>query len=248
MSEIQILVKNRLIHKVKHNKGYFVDCFIQVVLIFEAVKKFLQYLILAAFLLPLSAKAQFETARDSVVQLYGVIMTADSLVGIPAVSVTISGQNRGTLTNDDGVFSIVVLKGDKVEFSHVSYKPKTIEIPRNIEGNQYSVIQLMVQDTVYLPATIIKARPTPAQFARDFVNTKIPDDDIEIARQNTNAAKRRVLLQTTPGDGGEATRIQFNRIANRAVYQGQTPPMNIFNPAAWADFIQAWKRGDFKNK
>jgi hypothetical protein len=212
------------------------------------VKKILQYLFFTAFFLPVVAKAQFESARDSVVQLYGVVMTADSLVGIPAVSVVIKGQNRGTITNDQGVFSIVVLKGDQVEFSHVSYKPKTIEVPRNIEGNQYSVIQLMVADTVYLPATIIKARPTAEQFARDFVNTKIPDDDIEIARQNTSAAKRRILMQTTPGDGGEATRLQFNKIANRAVYQGQTPPMNIFNPAAWADFIQAWKRGDFKNK
>ena len=106
----------------------------------------------------------------------------------------------------------------------------------------------MVADTVYLPATIIRPRPTPEQFARDFVNAKVPDDDIEIARRNTDAATRRALMQTTPGDGGEATRMQFNRIANRAVYQGQTPPMNIFNPAAWADFIQAWKRGDFKNK
>jgi CarboxypepD_reg-like domain len=212
------------------------------------VKKFLQYLLIAAILVPASAKAQFETARDSVVQLYGVIMTADSLVGIPAVSIVIKGQNRGTITNSDGVFSIVVLKGDEVEFTHVSYKPKTITIPRNIEGNQYSVIQLMVADTVYLPATIIRPRPTPEQFARDFVNTKVPDDDIEIARQNTSAAKRRILLQTTPGDGGEATRIQFNRIANRAVYQGQVPPMNIFNPAAWADFIESWKRGDYKRK
>lgn len=212
------------------------------------MKKLLQYLLIAALFVPASARAQFETARDSVVQLYGVIMTADSLVGIPAVSITIKGQNRGTMTNADGVFSIVVLKGDQVEFSHVSYKPKTITIPRTLEGNQFSVIQLMVADTVYLPATIIKPRPSPEQFARDFVNTKVPDDDIEIARQNTSAAKRRILLQTTPGDGGEATRIQFNRIANRAVYQGQTPPMNIFNPAAWADFIQAWKRGDFKNK
>ncbi len=212
------------------------------------MRKILRYFIITALLLPFAAKAQFEAARDSVVQLYGVVMTADSLVGIPAVSVVIKGQNRGTITNDQGVFSIVVLKGDKVEFSHVSYKPKTIEIPRNIEGNQYSVIQLLVQDTVYLPATIIKARPTPEQFARDFVNTKVPDDDIEIARQNTSAAKRRVLMKTVPGDGGEATRIQFNNIANRAVYTGQTPPMNIFNPAAWADFIQAWKRGDFKNK
>ena len=212
------------------------------------MKKILQYVLFAAFLLPLTAKGQFEKARDSVVQLYGVIMTADSLVGIPAVSVVIKGQNRGTITNDQGVFSIVVLKGDQVEFSHVSYKPKTIDIPRTLEGNQFSVIQLMVEDTVYLPATIIRARPTPEQFARDFVNTKVSDDDIEIARQNNSAAKRRILMKTVPGDGAEATRMQFNKLANRAVYQGQIPPMNIFNPAAWADFIQAWKRGDFKNK
>lgn len=212
------------------------------------MKKIIQIILLAAFLVPATAKAQFETTRDSVVQLYGIIMTADSLVGIPAVSVVVKGQNRGTITNQQGVFSIVVLKGDQVEFTHVSYKSKEITIPRNLEGSQYSVVQLMVADTVYLPATIIRPRPTPEQFARDFVNTKVPDDDIEIARRNTDAAKRRVLMQTTPGDGGEATRIQFNKIANRAVYQGQTPPMNIFNPAAWADFIQAWKRGDFKNK
>jgi hypothetical protein len=141
-----------------------------------------------------------------------------------------------------------VLKGDQVEFSHVTYKPKTISIPRNLEGNQYSVVQLLVVDTVYLPATIIRPRPSPEQFARDFVNTKVPDDNIEIARQNTDAAKRRVLMQTVPGDGGEATKIQFNKIAQKAVYSGQMPPMQILNPAAWAEFIQAWKRGDFKNK
>ena len=175
-------------------------------------------------------------------------MTADSLVGIPAVSIMVKGQNRGTLSNNQGVFSIVVLKGDQVEFTHVTYKPKTITVPRNLEGNQYSVVQLMIIDTVYLPATIIKPRPTPEQFARDFVKNKVPDDDYEIARKNTNATKRRILMRTTPGDGGEASRVQFNNIANRAVYQGQTPPMNIFNPAAWSEFIQAWKRGDYKRK
>lgn len=212
------------------------------------MKKILLYTIIASFIVPATAKAQFETARDSVVQLYGVVMTADSLEGIPAVSVMVKGQNRGTITNNDGVFSIVVLKGDQIEFSHVSYKPKTITVPRDMAGNQWSVVQLMVKDTVYLPATIIKPRPTPEQFARDFVNVKVPDDDIEIARRNTDAAKRRVLMRTTPGDGGEATALQFRNIANKAVYSGQVPPMNIFNPAAWADFIQAWKRGDFKNK
>ena len=212
------------------------------------MRKILLYLGIALFIIPTSAKAQFETVRDSVVQLYGIVMTADSLVGIPAVSISVRGQNRGTITNDQGVFSIVVLKGDVIEFTHVSYKPKTITIPRNLEGNQYSVVQLMITDTVYLPATIIRPRPTPQQFARDFVNTKVPDDDIETARKNTDAAKRRVLMKTVPGDGGEATQMQFRNIANKASYRGQTPPMNIFNPAAWAEFIDAWKRGDFKRK
>jgi hypothetical protein len=212
------------------------------------VKKLLPFLLSALFLLPREAKAQFETSRDSVVQLYGVIMTADSLIGIPAVSIMVKGQNRGTISNAQGVFSIVVLKGDQVEFTHVSYKPKTISIPRDLQGNQHSVVQLMVADTVYLPATIIRPRPTPEQFARDFVNVKVPDDNIEIARQNTNAAKRRVLMQTVPGSGSEAASMQFRNIANKATYYGQTPPQNIFNPAAWAEFIQAWKRGDFKRK
>lgn len=220
----------------------------QLVPIFGEVKKPIVYLLIAFLIFSSRAQSQFETVKDSVVQLYGIVMTADSLEGIPAVSIMVRGQNRGTITNNQGVFSIAVLKGDIVDFTHVSYKSKTVTIPRNLEGNQYSIVQLMVADTVYLPATIIKPRPSPAQFARDFVNMKVPDDDIEIARQNTSAAKRRVLLTTTPADGGEATNIQFKNITKKAYYAGQTPPQNLFNPVAWAEFIEAWKRGDFKRK
>ena len=53
------------------------------------MKKIVQYLILLLFFTPTISKAQFENVRDSVVQLYGVVMTADSLVGIPAVSVVV---------------------------------------------------------------------------------------------------------------------------------------------------------------
>src|SRR5207249_11396003 len=127
------------------------------------------------------------------VQLYGVVMTADSLQAIPAVSVVVKGQNRGTITNNQGVFSIVVLKGDNIEFTSVGYKPKSVIVPRDVEGNQYSVIQLMVADTIYLAATIIKSRPTREQFERDFLNTKVPDDQLEIARQNNDETRRKVL-------------------------------------------------------
>ncbi|HEX2536597.1 MAG TPA: carboxypeptidase-like regulatory domain-containing protein [Chitinophagaceae bacterium] len=212
------------------------------------MKKMLPLLLLLLFGAASRSHAQFETARDSVVQLYGIVMTADSLEGIEAVSVTVRGQNRGTMTNGQGVFSIVVLKGDVVEFSHVSYKSKVITVPTSLQGSQHSVVQLLVKDTVYLPATIIRPRPSPQQFERDFVNTKVPDDDIEIARRNNDVAKRRVLLKTISADGAEATNIQLRNVANRASYAGQTPPMNIFSPIAWSEFIQSWKRGDFKRK
>jgi hypothetical protein len=234
--------------KVNHKPPHFVLRNRQLVIIFGSVKKIVQYLFLLLFFIPATSKAQFENVRDSVVQLYGVVMTADSLVGIPAVSVVIKGQNRGTITNNQGVFSIVVLKGDIVEFTHVSYKPKTVIIPRTLEGNQWSVVQLMIADTVYLPATIIRPRPTAAQFARDFVNTKVSDDDYEIARKNTSVAKRRALAQGLPADGREASNIQLRNVATKASYAGQNPPQNIFNPAAWVEFIESWKRGDYKKK
>ncbi len=212
------------------------------------MKKVLLLLLIFCSFCSTKSAAQFETVKDSVVQLYGVVMTADSLVGIPAVSITVKGQNRGTLTNNQGVFSIVVLKGDEVEFSHVTYKPKTISIPRDIEGNQYSVVQLLIEDTVYLPATIIRPRPTPQQFSRDFVKAEVDDDALEVARRNNDIATRRILMQSTPADGAGATAMQFRNAANRASYAGQQPPMGILNPASWAEFIKAWKRGDYKKK
>lgn len=213
------------------------------------MKKILRFILIMALpLLPGAAKAQFESFKDSVVQLYGVVMTADSLRGLPAVSVVEKNSGRGTITNGQGVFSIAVLKGDKIEFTSVGYKPKTIIIPRDLEGNQYSVIQLMVTDTVYLPATIIKPRPTREQFERDFIATAVPDDDIEIARRNTEEAKRNILARSLPRDGREAANMGLKQGAQKMYYNGQNPPMNIFNPFAWGEFVKAWKRGDFKKK
>jgi len=212
------------------------------------MKRRLLFLVLLAIAMPFASRAQFEKLKDSVVQFYGIVMTSDSLKAIPSVTVMIKGQNRGTLTNEQGVFSIVVMKGDQVEFTSIGYKPKLYTIPRDLEGNQWSLLQLMTTDTVYLPATIIRPRPTKEQFERDFVNVDIPDDDIEIARKNTDASKRRVLARTLPRDGGENTNMFLRNNAQRYYYNGQAPPQNIFNPAAWAEFIQAWKRGDFKNQ
>ncbi|BDQ11946.1 carboxypeptidase-like regulatory domain-containing protein [Sediminibacterium sp. TEGAF015] len=186
--------------------------------------------------------------RDSIVQLYGVVMTADSLRGIPSASIIVEGKGRGTITSFDGVFSIAVMKGDRITFSSIGFKNNSIQIPYNLESNQYSVIQLLISDTAYLPATILKPRPTREQFERDFLNNRFPDDAYEIARKNTDEATRRIMLNSLPADGREAVNFQLRQQTNKYYYAGQIPPMNIMNPAAWADFITSWKRGDFKRK
>ena len=196
---------------------------------------------------------QFDSRRlkpkdTTVIQLFGIMMTADSLRGIPGGTVIVEGKGRGTITNNNGVFSIAVLKGDKIRFSSVGFKDKEIEIPTALKGEQFSVIQLMVNDTAYLPATIIRSRPSMAQLEREFLSMNVPDDAQEIARQNLSEAKMKVLMATLPIDGREAYSMHMRQQANQAYYKGQAPPMNILNPAAWEDFIESWKRGDFKSK
>jgi hypothetical protein len=186
--------------------------------------------------------------RDSVIQLYGVIMTADSLKAIPFASIVVEKKGRGTITNNDGVFSIAVNKGERITFSCVGFKDRTILIPLKLEGNQYSVIQLLVNDTNFLPATILKARPSRAQFERDFVNAKVDDDLYETARKNTSMSQKRIILSSLPFDGKEAVGASLTQQATRYYYSGQLPPMNILNPSAWRSFINSWKRGDYKSK
>ena len=212
------------------------------------MKIILRYTFLIVLLIPAVAKAQFENFKDSVVQLYGVVMTADSLKGVPAASIVVKGQNRGTISNNDGVFSIVVLKGDNIEFSSIGYKPVTVNISKDLKGTQHSLIQLMVTDTIYLPATIIRPRLTRQQFERDFVNNPVPDDEIATAQRNTNAATRRFLAATLTTDGREASNQYLRQYSNKLSYAGQIAPQNIFNPFAWNEFIKAWKRGDYKRK
>ena len=211
------------------------------------MKKIVLYF-LFALAIPVAVKAQFEGYKDSVIQLYGVVMSADSLQGLPGVSISVKGRNQGTVTNDQGVFSIVVLKGDELEFTSVGYKPKLVAIPKNLDGNQQSMIQLMIQDSVWLAATIIKKYPTRQEFERDFANLKIPDDQQEIARQNLSESNRAALMSVYPQDGREASNYYFKQNAKKYYSAGQLPPQNIFNPFAWGEFIKAWKRGDFKSK
>jgi hypothetical protein len=195
--------------------------------------------------LSLAAKAQL--SFDRIVQINGVVMTSDSLFGVPDVVVTVKNQNKGTYTSDLGVFALVCFKGDTLQFRGLGYTPKDYVVPE-VKGNTISLVQLMSQDTFFLNETIIHALPSRERFNYVFQNLDIEDDKIETARKNTDLATMRMLAMTLPADGAEAFGVVKRDIAYRAAYSGQQMPMNILSPIKWGQFIEAWKRGDFRNK
>ena len=209
---------------------------------------FLKRIFFVLFLAACTSQLAAQTIRDSVVQLYGVVMTADSLRGLDGVSVSVKGKGRGTITNYQGVFSIAVLKGDEIEFSFVGFKSKNVTIPVNWQTSTYEIIQLLTSDTNYLPGTIIRARPTRPQFERDFLNNTFSADEYAIARENLENEKRAALMSVIPSDAKEAMNYTMRQKMAASYHTGQLPPMGIMNPFAWSEFIKSWKRGDFKKK
>jgi hypothetical protein len=185
---------------------------------------------------------------DNIIQINGVTMTADSLRGVAGVEVIVKNKNRGVESSPSGVFTIVCYKGDTLQFSALGFRGKEYVIKKEIKGQYFSLVQLMVQDTFYLPETIIRPLPDKDHFAYAFRYWHIPNDQYEIARRNTDKYTLRALAYTLPHDGREAQAIAQQDQANKAVYYGQQPPMNILNPLAWGDFFEAWKRGDFRNQ
>lgn len=197
-------------------------------------------------LLVFTAKAQ--DPYENIIQINGVTMTADTLRAVPMVTVMVKNKNRGVQSSNMGVFSIVAYKGDTLQFSAIGFRSKEYAIPNNLKGHYFSLIQLMVQDTFYLPETIIRPLPSREQFEYAFRNWHIPDDQLEMARKNTDALTLRALAYTMPKNGSENQAAYQQLQAQQAVYYGQQKPMNIFNPLAWAEFFDAWKRGDFRKK
>jgi hypothetical protein len=211
------------------------------------LKPYIQYVLLAALLF-LSNWANGQTGYDNIIQINGVVMTADSLRAVPGATILVKNKNRGVEAEYNGVFSLVCYKGDTLEFSCVGFRSKDFIVSKDLPGQYYSIIQLMVQDTFYLPETIIKPLPSKEAFDYAFKYWHIPNDQYELARKNTDAYLLRMLAYSLPMDGHEAQSRQLQKQAQDAVYYGQRPPMNILNPIAWGEFFEAWKRGDYRRK
>ena len=203
-------------------------------------------------LLALSIGVQLhaQVADEELVQFSGMVLdgSTSELIPVPYTNILIKDKGRGTYSDFTGFFSIVVEKGDVIEFSAVGYKTVEYQIPTELGDNRYSLVQLMTQDTMNLPETVVFPWPSKEHFKLEFLAMDVTSEMEERALRNVANETLERMRSTVPSDGREHANYYLRQQARSYYYIGQQPPMNIFNPIAWKQFFDSWKAGDFKKK
>lgn len=207
------------------------------------------FLIILATLFTLNLSAQ-EVERK-VIQFSGVVVTendAGDISPLPYTNVSILNSSRGTVTEIDGFFSLVAQAGDTIIFSRVGFDKIEKVIPDTLSKSFYSWYQVMSKGNVLLPEAVIKPWPSRENYKIEFLAINVDSDMRKYAQANLAQKALEEMIYAVPADGLEAYNLLVDEQFDAYRYSGQYKPQNIFNPAAWAEFIKAWKRGDYKRK
>jgi len=205
------------------------------------------FLLSLALFLSIAAQAQSIKDQRILVQFSGVVVT-DSLLPVPFTNILVKNTYRGTMSDVFGYFSFVAQEGDTILFSAVGFKRSQYVIPDSLGANKYSMIHVLNRDTVMLNAMSVYPWPSREQFRDAFLNLRLPDDDLQLAMRNLSPAEMMQRMENLPPDAYQSFQYQMASDNTKLYYSGGTPPINLFNPIAWAQFLQAWQNGDYKKK
>lgn len=207
-----------------------------------------QYILLLILVFCFSENVFSQEVDENLVQFSGVIVTADSINPVSYSNIIIKNSWRGTVADYYGYFSFVAHVNDTIIFSAMGFKNGEFVIPDTITDTRYSLIQVMTNDTILLSQTIIYPWPTREEFREHFLKFDVPDDDYERARKNIEGSNIREMAENYPMDANMNYKNTMQHYQDRLYYIGQTQPITVLNVFAWAEFIKAWKEGDFKRK
>ncbi len=197
---------------------------------------------------PTQPKTYTNGMPDKYLQISGVVLD-DSLQPLPFVSIMLKDTRHGTVSDYYGFFTLVARPGDEIQFFSVNHKTKSYNLSDTLSGKHYSVIQILTKDTIQLAQVNVFPWPSKEQFKRAILNLDLSDTDIERAYKNMDNEDVRASIKGGSMDAAANYRIRMQQQYTR-LYQagGQLPSNNLLNPVAWAQFIDAWRKGKLKIK
>ena len=197
----------------------------------------------------LAASSQTDSLPAQVVQVSGLVVTGDSLSPLPYCTVFRSRDRRGTMTDARGFFSLPALTGDTLEFSSVGYVSQQAVIPEGGELARVNLVQPMDRDTVAMKDAFVYPWPSRERFRQDFLALGLPNQGLDPAWDSPMDPMDVYDRLSEVGRDGQSTSSEVLAAqAQQVGYAGQAPPVNLLNPVAWAQFLQALKSGDLRRQ
>lgn len=190
----------------------------------------------------------FGQNNDRLVQLSGVLVSADSLDLVSYASIIDKTTRKGTMADYFGYFSFVTRPGDTILFNAFGFKPNSYIVPDTLSENRYSIIHIMTPDTLLLPEVEVYPWPSREDFARAFVEMEPYDDALRKAQRQLSGESLAFAAARIPTDGGLSYNWETQQNQTRLYTMGQTPVNNLLNPAAWSQFVDSWRKGELKRE
>lgn len=217
----------------------------------------MKHLVIVAFLTLFVGKIFSQTVttqaspvkhEPSLIQFSGVVLDQDSLTPIPFVSILIKGTKRGAITDFYGFFNMVVSPGDELEFYSVSHKNRSYKIADTLKQKYYYAIQILTKDTVQLDVVTVYPWPTKEEFKKAFLALDLNDTDIDRADKNLKREALTYLERNQTASAAENYKYAMQAYYTKVYTVGQQPSISLLNPVAWAQFIDAWRKGKYSSK
>lgn len=152
------------------------------------------------------------TAQD--LDVNGTVTGADGS-GIPGVSITVQGTQRGTITKADGSFTLTTAPSSVLVFSFVGYVSQVV----NVNGRQKIVITL-AEDTKALEEVVVVGYGT--QKKANLTGSVETIDGVQLARQPvvqtsqalTGLAPGLTVIQSSGQPGGDGGSLRIRGIGS----------------------------------
>lgn len=185
---------------------------------------------------------------DTTVLLTGVVVTGDHLNPVPNANILILNKSTGTMAGENGSFRFQAHRNDTIQFSAVGFKKGFFIVPDSLNRDHYSLVQIMTNDTIYLQETMIFPYKSYDEFKDELLTLTPPPTDDDRAKSNLSQAQMYERYQAIYMDGEANYNYSVDMQSEKAYYGDQIPPYQIFNVFAWVEFVESWKRGDYKKK
>jgi hypothetical protein len=186
--------------------------------------------------------------KSRLIQLSGIVVNSDSLKPISYTTIYNKTVKRGTLSDVYGYFSTVVLPGDTIIFNRFGYNNSSYIVPDTLVDDRYSIIHILNLDSINPPVITVYPWPSKEDFARAFIEMQPYDDALRRAQKMLSGSSLAYLSTVIEGDAISSYAWQRNQQYTKLYTIGQSPVNNLFNPIAWSQFVDSWKKGDLKRK